>query len=132
MSPLLLPALRLGFVDLLLDPAELTDRWGYIEARPTALEPNSTLRRPALNYSAGATIFAAFDQPDGSFDVFSAVGRPGEPIGAAPPGRPGGVSVLRHTTTDFQSYSKPELVLFHLQQVLLLLLWRRAFPQQLA
>lgn len=71
------------------------------------------LSPPPLNYSGGATIFAAFDI-GGAYEIFAAVGRPGEPIArhlhpteASPPQ---GVSVLRFTSTDLKTYSKPTQV----------------------
>ena len=73
-------------------------------------------RRQAVNYTAGATVFAAFatlDSPS-TFEVFLAVGRPGEPLTAESEATPstGGVSVDRYTTTNFVEYSEPTTVLF--------------------
>ena len=67
------------FMDLQTD---IVDAWGLLESSPTALEANKTMARPPANYSTGATVFAAFDVPDspGLFEVFVAVGRPGEPL----------------------------------------------------
>lgn len=58
---------------------------------------------PALNYTGGATMIAAFDLggTPRTFEFFAAVGRPGEPVLGADPA-PNGVSVLRFTTTDFR------------------------------
>ena len=73
---------------------------------------------PALNYTAGATVIGAFstEAPANSYEVFVAVGRPGEPIAAAASndrdGAQDGVAVQRHTTSDFVTWSGPTTVLF--------------------
>ena len=73
-----------------MDTKDVLDTYGRIKpVRHTFLEPSLILRQvassaqqlswlapPALNYTGGATIFAAFDL-GGTYEVFAAVGRPG-------------------------------------------------------
>ena len=49
-------------------------------------QADANLTRPPANYSAGDTVFGAFTSLDqaGAFEVFVAVGRPGEPLLGAP------------------------------------------------
>eukprot|EP00729_Bicosta_minor_P025754 gene25754-25099_t len=103
------------FMDWQNDPEE---PWGLMSGNPTSLLMNEDLKLPPCNYSAGATVFASFaldgssfgsitsssgtgkvanvsDTDTTSYEVFVAIGRPGEPIlgtrsGSAP--EPGGVS----------------------------------------
>lgn len=50
---------------------------------------------------------------EGSYEVFVAVGRPGEPINGGLRRQPSqGVDVKRYTTSDFVEWSEPEVVLF--------------------
>lgn len=71
---------------------------------------------PTENYTAGATVIGAFstDAPANSYEVFVAVGRPGEPIVAAGTSSTNtdGVAVQRYTTADFVTYAGPTTVLF--------------------
>lgn len=81
------------------------------------------------NYTAGATVIAAFSTSDpspGSYEVLVAVGRPGEPITGSNtsfsltsvssrsqnPRSSGGVVVQRYTTSDFLAWSAPTTVLY--------------------
>jgi hypothetical protein len=90
---------------------------------PTKLQADASLQLPPANYSAGATVFAAFVTSDDPkvFEVYVAAGRPGEPLGSRglhqpPPGPPrppgSGVGVDRYTTRDFVTYSPSVTVLF--------------------
>ena len=108
------------FMDL---QSDLVRPWGLLEPRPTALVANTSLTRPPANFSAGATVIASFSTlgSPGEYEIFVAVGRPGEPLqrgGAAdnkpppPPAPPGGVAVQRFTTNDFMHYSPPVTVLY--------------------
>ena len=47
---------------LFMDPATDVgdDSWGLTVGRPTALTPDARLALPPVNYTAGATVFAAF------------------------------------------------------------------------
>ena len=114
-----------GTPQLFMDPAsDLVEPWGLLNGNPTALVANKNLTMPKVNYSAGATVFASFTTDSGSYEVFVAVGRPGEPIkgrgttdsevnrGLSDAPRAGGISVQRYTTTDFVKYSDPMTVLF--------------------
>eukprot|EP01051_Picozoa_sp_SAG22_P027963 SAG22_NODE_9629_length_578_cov_1.615866_1_plen_111_part_10 len=67
---------------LFMDPAtDALDPWGLQTGAPSALTRNSSLSPPPGNYSAGATVFAAFSTgATGSYEVFVAAGRPGEPL----------------------------------------------------
>jgi hypothetical protein len=67
------------FMDLETD---VVDPWGLLEQKPTALVANLSMNRPPVNYTAGATVFAAFSAlgSPGEYEVFVAVGRPGEPL----------------------------------------------------
>ena len=76
---------------------------------------------PALNYTAGATVIGAFstEAPANSYEVFVAVGRPGEPIAAAASSDGDGaqdgvdgVAVQRYTTANFVTWAGPTTVLF--------------------
>lgn len=122
---------------LFLDLLDVEAPRGRIKPVASSVSLLADLSPPPLNYSGGATIFAAFNVGD-AFEVFAAVGRPGEPIdpaapangidaAAAPPNSadmhstdtlapapspPQGVSVLRFTSTDLRSYSKPLEVLY--------------------
>eukprot|EP01045_Picozoa_sp_COSAG04_P003528 COSAG04_NODE_144_length_22941_cov_54.823614_14_plen_154_part_00 len=102
---------------LFMDPATDVgdDSWGLMVGRPTALTPDARLALPPVNYTAGATVFAAFTTraDPTEYEVFVASGRPGEPLlGSTQRDQPGGVSVDRFTTSDFMTYSKPVTVLF--------------------
>lgn len=110
------------FVDqLFMEPgSDPQSPWGLINGRPSALVKSATMVPPAVNYSAGSTVFASFAVigSPGTYEVFVACGRPGEPIkpakeklGGLEP-RPDGVSVLRFTTTDFLSWTGGTVVLF--------------------
>jgi hypothetical protein len=62
---------------------------------------------PMSNYSAGATVFASFTTANpGEYEIFTAVGRPGEPIAQNQP-EANGVAVHRVTTTDFKTSVTP-------------------------
>lgn len=69
---------------LFMDP--LTDAkasWGLLTGEPNALSRAPGLTPPPVNYTAGATVFASFTTTDpspASFEVFVAIGRPGEPV----------------------------------------------------
>jgi hypothetical protein len=69
---------------LFMDPS--TDAfapWGLLSGTPNPLTLAPGLKPPPANYSAGATVFASFTTTDpspASFEVFVAVGRPGEPV----------------------------------------------------
>ena len=71
---------------LFMDQAtDALDPWGLQLGAPSALVKNGSLAPPPCNYSAGATVFAAFSMPENggqteSFEVFVAIGRPGEPL----------------------------------------------------
>ena len=114
------------FMDLETD---LVSPWGLLQPKPTALVANASLSRPPANYSAGATVIASFGVlgSPGEYEVFVAVGRPGEPLlllprreegGSSddkpppPPAPPGGIAVERFTTSDFVRYSPPVTVLY--------------------
>jgi len=69
---------------LFMDPT--TDAfapWGLLSGTPNPLTLAPGLKPPPVNYSTGATVFASFTTTDpspASFEVFVAVGRPGEPV----------------------------------------------------
>ena len=92
--------------------------YGRVRAKAATAQRVPSLRAPpGVNYTAGATAFAAFKNlplPGGGgaaeYEVYVAVGRPGEPLLAGGAAR--GVSVLRFTTTDLYHYSAPSEVLF--------------------
>lgn len=69
---------------LFMDPgSDLVDPWGLLIPAPNALSRSPTMVSPPANYTAGATVFAAFtaDGPGApTYEVFVAIGRPGEPI----------------------------------------------------
>jgi len=94
---------------LFLAKGDVSNAVGRIKAQATSAQQAPHYRTPALNYTGGATMFAAFDLGGSPrmYEFFAAVGRPGEPIMDAS-GRstlaPDGVSVLRFTTTDFRAY----------------------------
>ena len=96
--------------------SDLHQAWGLLEPSPTALKLSATLKPPDCDYKNGATVFAAFTAGNSTWEVYVAVGRPGEPVqdAAAPPcqGLAGGVSVIRFVTSDFINYSSPTIVLF--------------------
>ena len=106
---------------LFLDLLDVETPRGRVKPVASSAQILVDLSAPALNYSGGATIFAAFDIGD-SYEIFAAVGRPGEPItrnsnvnpnvlaSSLSPPRPG-VSVLRFISTDLRTYSKPTEVL---------------------
>jgi len=94
-----------------------------MQGNPAALVASLGLALPPANYTAGATVFAAFTAADGAgYEVFVAIGRPGEPIGrraavaaaasTTAPADQAGVDVNRYTTVDFKTYSAPTTVLF--------------------
>eukprot|EP01050_Picozoa_sp_SAG11_P020278 SAG11_NODE_3391_length_2478_cov_2.624632_3_plen_228_part_00 len=108
---------------LFMDPAsDAVDPWGLQMGAPSRLARNASLAPPPCNYSAGDTVFAAFSAAGGGYEVFVAVGRPGEPLlrrraavserrrskpppPPPPPMPPGsGVAVKRYVTHDFNSY----------------------------
>jgi hypothetical protein len=67
---------------LFMDPAtDALAPWGLQLGAPNALARNASLAPPPCNYSGGATVFAAFGAAAaGEYEVFVAVGRPGEPL----------------------------------------------------
>ena len=67
------------FMDLQTD---VVDPWGLLAQKPTALVANLSMNRPPANYTAGATVFAAFSVlgAPGEYEIFVASGRPGEPL----------------------------------------------------
>jgi hypothetical protein len=70
-------------------------------------QANATMSIPMSNYSAGATVFASFTTANpGEYEIFTAVGRPGEPIAQDQP-EANGVAVHRVTTTDFKTSATP-------------------------
>ena len=79
-APLFLSAALQLFMDL-DDPV---DPWGLLTPDPTAVSLNTSLRTPNANYSGGATVFAAFATDETEFEVFLAIGRPGEPLSTRP------------------------------------------------
>ena len=106
---------------LFLDLLDVEAKRGRLKPVASSAQILADLSAPALNYSGGATIFAAFDIGD-SYEIFAAVGRPGEPIAfnstmnannfaSSLSAQPQGVSVLRFTSTDLRTYSKPMEVL---------------------
>eukprot|EP00039_Didymoeca_costata_P007937 m.105565 g.105565 ORF g.105565 m.105565 type:complete len:556 (-) comp13880_c2_seq4:43-1710(-) len=103
-------------VQLFMDPvSDLYSPWGLMEGNPSALTKDPTLQMPNVNYTAGATVFAAFDVQPGTYEIFVAIGRPGEPfhdVNGKLTQNYTGVSVNRYTTTDFISYEGPTTVLF--------------------
>jgi hypothetical protein len=101
------------FPILFMDMKDVRTPYGRIKPQAVSAQHQTELRAPPLNYTNGDTIFAAFDL-GGTYEVFAAVGRPGEPIAEVTAGdlQPDGVSVLRFTTTDLVHYSSPTTVLF--------------------
>ena len=69
---------------LFMEPVgDAKQAWGLLTGFPNALARNPGLTSPPVNYTAGATVFASFTTTDPSpesFEVFVAVGRPGEPV----------------------------------------------------
>jgi len=106
-----------------MDMNDLLDPWGKIIPKGGSLTPMAHLNPPPENYTAGATVFAAFEVTNkpGLYEVFVAVGRPGEPIGfpfergSRSPTSIGemmaGVEIKRYTTSDFEIWSTPVTVL---------------------
>lgn len=72
---------------LFMDPLSDTKAaWGLLIGQPNALSHAPGLTSPPVNYSAGATVFASFTTTDpspASFEVFVAIGRPGEPVASS-------------------------------------------------
>jgi len=104
---------------LFMDSADLVQPWGKILPQGSALKQVNTLQPPPENYTAGATIFAAFEitaTPSSSareYEIFVAVGRPGEPILGedSPASAIEGVEIKRYTTQDFSRWSEGVTVL---------------------
>jgi len=98
-----------------LDLHDVSDTFGRIRAKGTTAIKMEHLNPPTLNYTAGANIFAAFQNND-EYEVWAAVGRPGEPLTAAVGTSTNtnkiGVSVLRFTTKDLVHYTEPVELLF--------------------
>ena len=105
---------------LFLDLQDAEEPRGRVKPVASSAHILENLSPPPLNYSGGATIFAAFEIGD-MYEIFAAVGRPGEPITHRPnidfeavapslSSSPQGVSVLRFTSTDLRTYSKPTQV----------------------
>lgn len=120
---------------LFMDLLDIEAPRGRLTPRATSARIMPSLAPPPLNYSGGDTVFAAFDLGGGAYEVFAAVGRPGEPISSATataaaagstldkniagpmgpsptPPPADGVSVLRFTSSDLKTYSAPIVVLF--------------------
>ena len=97
-NPSILPHL---FLDL--DDAE--DTWGIIVPKAASVQIMSHLKAPSLNYSKGDTIFATATVGD-TFEVFAAVGRPGEPlVFGDEPNTTDGVAIYRFTSSDLRTWS---------------------------
>lgn len=95
--------------------------WGLQRVVPNAVAVDPAFTAPPANYSGGAISTAAIVGANGVYEVYVAAGNPGEPLPAAQAAAvvdalgiapPGGVSVLRFTTSDFVSWSQPLLSLF--------------------
>ena len=95
--------------------------WGLQRVVPNAVAVDPAFTAPPSNYSGGAISTAAIVGASGEFEVYVAAGNPGEPLPAAQAAAfvdamgiapPGGVSVLRFTTSDFVSWSAPLLSLY--------------------
>ena len=119
---------------LFMDLQDVDKVEGRVRAVANPTSQLSQYSTPPENYTAGATVFAAFPvwqnktelhTSEGVFEVFVAVGRPGEPWfdSSYREVRPGsdtneralsedGVQVKRYTTSDFKKYSEPVVVLF--------------------
>ena len=107
------------FMDL-QDAAPSPAPWGKLLPRANAIRAMPSLVLPAFNWTGGDTTFAAFEDltTPGMYEVFVAVGRPGEPyrhpildtqhLSKPPPAPPGsGVKIQRITTTDFKEWTEP-------------------------
>ena len=108
------------FMDL-HDAAPSPAPWGKLLPRANAIKAMPSLVLPRFNWTGGDTTFAAFEDlgAPGTYEVFIAVGRPGEPyrrpildaqyhLSKPPPAPPGsGVKIQRITTTDFNEWTEP-------------------------
>ena len=108
-----------------LDKFDVNNIYGRIRAKATTATELLQFKSPPLNYTAGATIFAAFQNKRNNdvdeYEIWAAVGRPGEPKNNDDGGNNIvkkssssiiGVSIFRFTTTDLIHYSKPSELLF--------------------
>eukprot|EP00038_Savillea_parva_P029787 m.73470 g.73470 ORF g.73470 m.73470 type:complete len:615 (-) comp8840_c0_seq1:262-2106(-) len=112
------PMLFMDLNDIASEPAP----WGKLLPRANTLSPQPQFSPPACNWSGGDTVFAAFEVLDspGTYEIFVAVGRPGEPYrqplhtmqGPSGDGDTPGVKIQRYTTTDFKTWDGPTTVLF--------------------
>ena len=126
---LVLPGVNAGMKPLLFmdlkDVAPSPAPWGKLLPRANSIAPMPGMVLPAFNWTGGDTVFAAFETLDapGTFEVFVAVGRPGEPYrrplldlqytdaAKPPPPPPGsGVKIQRITTSNFMEWSQPVTV----------------------
>ena len=103
---------------LFMSLADIVDFWGLIVPVANTVSQAPNLNPPqGENYTAGATVFGAFETVAG-FEVFIAVGRAGEPFTptSGPQFSPGddapGVYVHRYTTSNLKDWEGPTVVLF--------------------
>ena len=108
-----------GLPLLFMDKLDASEPYGRIRAKAASASMMPDLVPPPLNYSAGDTIFGAFENGGGTFEVWAAVGRPGEPLLTTPlttasprAAKSKGVTIYRYTTTDFKSWDEPIAALF--------------------
>ena len=107
---------------LFMDTLDVTSSYGLILPRANAVVPNSTFAPPPVDYRAGVLVIAtlpSLSKPD-VFEVYVENTTGWEPLperaanfteNPPPPYPNAGVQLLRFTTMDFRSYSKPEVVL---------------------
>jgi hypothetical protein len=112
---------------------DIRSTYGRLEIQANSVyNESASLTSPPVNYTGGATAFATFViaapsissnsiSPGVLYEVFVAVGRPGEPIQEIgethyydPPGPANGVAVLRFVTQDFVSYPDPPVTVLYL------------------
>ena len=102
-----------------MNPAtDVSSTYGLLEINASPASLLESHRPPPANYTGGATVFATFVVADPSataldaavsYEVYVAVGRPGEPIlqdvnvdrSIDPPGPSDGVAIQRFVTSDF-------------------------------
>ena len=105
---------------LFMDKQDILQPYGRIRFKASTARQMPSLKAPPLNYTDGATVFATFHNIGNgtgssvpAYEVYAAVGRPGEPISDTMSDVvPNGVSVLRFTSDDLITYSSPLEVLY--------------------
>eukprot|EP00041_Stephanoeca_diplocostata_P038948 m.1570885 g.1570885 ORF g.1570885 m.1570885 type:complete len:568 (-) comp25301_c0_seq53:1950-3653(-) len=110
------PMLFMDLNDVATSPAP----WGKLLPRANTMTEQPQFSPPPCNWTGGDTVFAAFEVlgSPGTYEIFVAVGRPGEPyrqpISTIPTGSfdEAGVKINRYTSTDLRSWDGPVTVLF--------------------